>query len=528
MNAETEDTDRDTGPRLSVWAPYPDGPVPTLDPDCLYAASLFQARVRRGTLTTPSTLVQSEVPCLEDASGVMLAEGVDGIDTYSEVHHGSSSSLLNPLVVEGGQERQDIGRKALLLLTYLERELQPLIYHILFSPRLFAAHTYRAYARGMGFAQRKSMPQRLQSAARHKVASTEYLRSRNALFTGLTDSSRTASTLTSALRDEGGDDEAQDRLERERLAQRAGIRFWPFGLTDRDEKARRGQVVKQRAEAAFGQAKVLQRLEAVLDVVTSSVKATGGDGGFLFGQDKPTKVDVRLFSLLAPLLHLVPLEETASSSDESAALATVLLIRNRYPLLVDYVERVRTHIWQAEGPRLHWPSEDVPQDMTIRIAQTLGTLSGQAYLGLTSLGTYLRPRRRRPAPPSTTAREGQEKSKPEQKTERERKDEAKIAWGRAVWIASAVVGVIGTAFASGLLEISFEADEDEENEDEVKEGGSRQDEEEEYEIEFVNDSEGAVAEGEEEIEIDSVELDDAYDEDDDDDDAYEEVGEEEE
>ena len=88
------------GTRLITWTPSQTPStsyLPTLDPDGLYAASILQAKgVTEYSISAPSSLLHSRVPCLEEtATGVILAQDISSIERFARKHSDSEPSLLD-------------------------------------------------------------------------------------------------------------------------------------------------------------------------------------------------------------------------------------------------------------------------------------------------------------------------------------------------------------------------------------------------------------------------------------------------
>ena len=182
-----------------------------------------------------------------------------------------------------------------------------------------------------------------------------------------------------------------------------------------------------------------------------------------------------------------------------------------------------------------WPEIEGRQDefgdegsdpLTIRLASGLGRVCGQTYYYASSILSTLK---------DQTREEPKQETKTEVKkpvmTQAEKTEARRVAIGRWIWISSAVVGLIGTAFTSGLLSISLVGDEDEDEAEagereivelvqaqleskgpvkpEEEKGGddpNEVDDEEEYEIVVVDNEElEEEAEASEEIELDEDE-----------------------
>lgn len=208
---------------------------------------------------------------------------------------------------------------------------------------------------------------------------------------------------------------------------------------------------------------------------------------------RPSLLDLRLFSLLAPVL--LP----SSSYPNLATCPITLLLHSSYPTLVRHSERVQKLIWPIEvQPVLEastngrgnivekhfvntpgWPTiagrqdetdEGPPAAMTIRLASGLGRVCGQMYYYTTSMLSTVGDQARH-----ESKEEVQTETRPKPvMTQAEKAEARRVFIGRWIWISSAVIGLIGTAFASGLLSVEVvEEDDGEEGEREVAQFFSR-------------------------------------------------------
>ncbi|UZJ56704.1 hypothetical protein CBS101457_006024 [Exobasidium rhododendri] len=475
--------------RLVVWAPCyspSTSQLPTLDPDSLYAASILQARrVPRYSLSPPSSLLHSRVPCLEEeTTSVRLAEDIDAIENFASKHAGRSVglSLLDEDHEPGGNEREHRRRwaKRQALSQYLLSTLHPLVYQTLFSPELYIKYTAKAYTAGLSILNRSSLIGRLRSNLR-----SYYAIKGNLLDGGSEDDSDLAAILIESntrkyLKEE-------DEKERQTLADRGGVSMTGKRGQRMQGLRRGGLLAEEKASAAraFSEMRLRTYAETVLGVFAAAL----GSDEYFFASTRPSLLDLRLFSILAPFL--VP-----SSSYPSLASSTLpTLLHSKFPTLVLHSKRVQNLIWPIEIQSMlessstdgnnptkktlvstpGWPTlvnrecdgteiSQPVQPMTIRVASTLGKVCGSTYHYTSSLFSSTKK-------PHTSARASasgvSSTPPPEPKTaltEAEKKEARKVAIGRWIWISSAVAGLIGTAFASGLLAIQYGGDEDEEEE----------------------------------------------------------------
>jgi hypothetical protein len=226
------------GLRLIVWAPIyspSTSELPTLDPDSLYAATLLQAsRVSTFSLSPPSSLLHSRIPCLEEeTTSVRLAEDIDAIESFARKHagNGAGPSLLDEDDITGKNERASRRRwaKRRALDRYLLSTLHPLVYQTLFSPDVYPQHSLKLYIAGLSVLNRGSLITRLR----------KNLRTHYAIQGDLLDGGSDDSELAAILIENNTQKYLKEEDERERraLADRGGIsvneKKGPFDLGPR-------------------------------------------------------------------------------------------------------------------------------------------------------------------------------------------------------------------------------------------------------------------------------------------------------
>lgn len=106
--------------------------------------------------------------------------------------------------------------------------------------------------------------------------------------------------------------------------------------------------------------------------------------------------------------------------------------------------------------------------VTIRIASSMGRMCGATY-HYTSTLFSARKQKGNSASSSATPAHASSNAKTAM-TKAEEKEAKRVMIGRWIWISSAVIGIIGTAFASGLLAIEFSSGEEEEGQEQLQEG----------------------------------------------------------
>jgi hypothetical protein len=229
----------------------------------------------------------------------------------------------------------------------------------------------------------------------------------------------------------------------------------------------------------------------------------------------------------------------ASSYSKLATCSITSLLRSNYSTLVHHSDRVQKLIWPIEvQPILEastsgtgniiekhfvstpgWPSiagrqvetdDGPPAAMTIRLASGLGRVCGQTYYYASSMLSTLKDQTKQEP---KQAEKTETKAKPVM-TQAEKTEARRVAIGRWIWISSSVIGLIGTAFASGLLSVEIiDEDDGEEGEQEVARFFKEKLEGKEQREEGFVDDDATEVDDEEEYEI-IVEGEDEDDEDD--------------
>lgn len=517
--------------RLVVWAgesAHPASRLPTLDPDSLYAASLVQARqqptsssssVAAGPSSTttqhatsafyglagPSPWLHAAVPCLEHGyTGVVLAEGVAGIDAHTQRWlDGKGATSLMAEESDSKTEHQRVWARQHALALYAIANVHPLVHQVLFGSDLYYAHTARAYQAGLSLLSRQAISVRIRRSLREVYASRgRWL--------------DPASGLGPILREANGEDEIrrEETKQRDDLARRGGIVLNGGGGSTAAAggsnptrgagslgigASRRIREETERAGRAFGQLRILSFAEEVFSTLSEAL----GTATFFSGTEKPAPVDVRLFSLLAPLL--LPVETFPAL----AASSLTKLLRSSYPTLVQHAQRVQNHLWPVELHQSEHEGTTVAsehRDYEKAAVQQQDALPGTLVPIVATPGwPQLLGESAAPAKPSTTRLLSSLRSAPSDAwtflsrtwsrqtsggarasvqaegsaskrsggtpamSETQRREARRLQIGRWVWIASAAIGIVGTAFASGLLAIEMVDDDDDDvdNEEEL-------------------------------------------------------------
>jgi len=498
--------------RLIAWAVQEassKSDLPILDPDGLYALSILQAR--RGAkvalgdveieVQAPSSLLHSKIPCLEDSStGVILADSLSATEAYSwklAGKKGEQSLLADKLLNEHTKKLA----KCKALEIYVLSELHPIVHQLLYAKDLYHQHTTRVYQSGLGHLSRYSMPNRIRRQL--QVAFADKGRH--------TDPSNELGPILRQYNTQR-DIVLEDRKEREQMAQRAGIGMSGGPAVKRKNGAGLLQEEKEKASIAFKQSRMTNFAQGVLDTLVESL----GEEDYFSGLGKPSLLDLRIFSLLAPLL--LPAYEYPALAEAPI----VQILRSSYPSLLQHSERIRLLLWskqessqQVQTP--DWPilpgrKQDgragVEEPLSIRIATQLGRSTSQAYIFARRMTSNLSPFSR-----SSASTISSQNSNERQRSVAEVREARMVTIGRYVWIASAIIGVIGTAFASGLLKIEIVDDNDAESIAQIDDdwqtvtGEEVEEELDDGEIELEDDDE----EDDDEDEEDELELDDEFD-----------------
>lgn len=440
--------------RLVAWAVQEASSksnLPILDPDGLYALSILQAR--RGArvalgdveieVQAPSSWLHAKIPSLEDAfTNVTLAETLPAIESYSWKLAGKKAerSLLADRLMEEDPTRQ---AKCKALERFVLSNLHPVVHQIFYTKDLFDRHTSRVYQSGLGYLSRYSMPNRIRRQLQLIYADKgRYVDPSNELGRIL----RQFNTQNDLV--------LEDRKEREQMAQRAGIGISGGAAAKRKSGAGLLREEKEMASIAFMQSRVTNFAQSVFDTLAEFL----GSDDFFSGLDKPALLDIRIFSLFAPLL--LPSQEYPALAE----VPIVQMLRDSYPSLLHHSERILSLLWSKQETSLQvetpdWPilpgrksnaTDTIDEPLSIRIATQLGRSTSQAFIFARRMTVNLIP-----FPRSHQDNSQPQNSNEKQKSATENREARMVKIGRYVWIATAIVGAIGTAFASGLLRIEL-------------------------------------------------------------------------
>ncbi|GAC95614.1 mitochondrial import receptor subunit [Pseudozyma hubeiensis SY62] len=475
--------------RLHVWGTSPS--LPTLDSTSLYAASLLRSTFADNAhvqlqLASASTSL-SRVPLLQVLDGnshtVELIDNVEAIRAFC-VAAGLDSALASD---------EELAAKQIALHALVDDHLLDLTLHSLFSlPSNFRAVTAPAYSSDGGtqasassLAKLASLPMRFQPSIPSRL--------RNVVETRLT---------AVGLWGMGGKEASTKSGESDELAARAGI------VPAR--KKGLGQTAKQAVHDEFERSKLVTKWREVLDVVDAAI------GSKVLGVSGVGSLDAHVFGYLAPLVFASP----------DLPIDTLpRLIKTSYPRLQDYLTSTKQHLFPENATTWASPSEVLSTPPVLQSSSTSTSTSGllsyiwpftatsssdkasftaDSFPATTSGST----------PTSTsyrsTAGAGQQRKKPSPSASPE---DRKLRLGRALWICSALVGLVGYTFASGIVSVRFvDSDELQQQEDEEDDDDEDEDEDEEDDEE---EEDGWEVQTEEDLEDDLEEMELGEDDDDD-------------
>ncbi|TKY90518.1 hypothetical protein EX895_000516 [Sporisorium graminicola] len=417
--------------RLHVWGASTT--LPTLDPSSLYAASLLRATFARHEsvhlqLASASTSL-SRVPLLQvldddSSTTIELIDSVEAIRAFCIATGGLDSELASDA---------ELSAKQTALHALMDDQLLDLTLHSLFSlPANYRGVTAPAYSAVGGaeassssspIAKLASLPGRFQPSIPSRL--------RNVVETRLT-----AADLWGL----GGKEATAKSGEADELAARAGI--VPAS------KKGLGQSAREAVRDEFERSKLVTRWKEVLDVVDAALGEK-----YLLGVGEVGSLDAHVFGFLAPLFFpKLPVDTLPR------------LLRTSYPRLAAYLTSLRTQLFPEPGSETVWATH-------AQLAATPPALNDDAPATSTSIFSYIWPfapasttnKASSPSSPSSTAPtdpSGFQPTTPSPRTSRTPKPSAspedrKLRLGRALWICSALVGLVGYTFASGIPPTDF-------------------------------------------------------------------------
>ncbi|KAJ9476880.1 LOW QUALITY PROTEIN: hypothetical protein PHBOTO_000552 [Pseudozyma hubeiensis] len=415
--------------RLHVWGASTS--LPTLDPTSLYAASLLRSTFADNAqlqLASASTSL-SRVPLLQVIDGnsktVELIDNVEAIRTFC-VAAGLDSALASD---------EELAAKQTALHALVDDHLLDLTLHSLFSlPSNFRTVTAPAYssvggtqAPASSLAKLASLPMRFQPSIPSRL--------RNVVETRLT---------TVGLWGMGGKEASAKSGEADELAARAGI------VPAR--KKGLGQTAKQTVHDEFERSKLVTKWREVLDVVDAAI------GSRVLGASGVGSLDAHVFGYLAPLVFASPSLPTDTLPR---------LIKTSYPRLQDYLTSTKQHLFPENATPWASPSEVISTPPVLQQASTSTSSSGLlSYIwpftatSSTDKASFTADSFSATDPDSkpsstsyrSTAGAGQQRKKSNPSASPE---DRKLRLGRALWICSALVGLVGYTFASGIPPTDF-------------------------------------------------------------------------
>ena len=477
--------------RLHVWGTTRTT-LPTLDPTSLYAASLLcgtfahREDVTLQLASASTSLVR--VPLLqvlnEQDETVEMVDEVEAIRAFC-----AAAGLEASLASDAEKEA-----KATALHALLDDQLLDLALHSLFSlPANFRTVTAPAYSSVGGvdaaassnpLLKLASLPMRFQPSIPSRL--------RNAVETRLT---------AVGLWGLGGKEASAQTGEADELAARAGI----------IPKAKKGlgQSARDAVRDEFERSKLVTRAREVLDVVNAALPP-GGEG-YVLGADRAASVDAKLFGYLAPLLFAEP---------KLPVDTLPRLIRSSYPHLATHLAKVKEELFPTNDS-LAWisPTEAQSTPPALPATRSASTSSGLLSYFWPSTPKASSSATSPPQPSSQHTRSNAASAAPRPTSEKRSApppEDRRLRLGRVLWICSALVGLVGYTFASGIVSVQFvdpDADEVEEGEDEEYDEDD-EDEDEDGEDEEEDEEDGWQVQGEDDLEddMDEMELDDDEDE----------------
>ncbi|KAJ1030933.1 hypothetical protein NDA18_002160 [Ustilago nuda] len=409
--------------RLYIWGATPT--LPSLDPTSLYAATILYATFS----SNPQFRIQL-VSATTSLLRVPLLQVLDENNLTSEVHT-SIESILSFCVAFGLdsalQTDAEMNAKSLALHALLDDQLLDLTLHSLFSlPPNYRTTTAPAYSSigpldsnpsSSTLAKIASLPLQFQPSIPSRL--------RNAVETRLT---------AVGLWGLGGKEASAQSGQAYDLAARAGI----IPTKKRGLAATQKEAVREE----FEKSKLTRQASEVLEVLDSALESkvlSSGEVGSL---------DAKVFSYLAPLLLAHP----------KLPIDTLpRLISTRYPKLAEYLFQTKEKLYPEGGVQWLSQSEAIKTPPTTVAQGASGgeggglwsyiwpSFGGGGLESKASFTTNTLPQAQYQSNQSSGARR-----KPNSSTSPEN---SKLKWGRAVWICSAVIGLVGYTFASGIVSV---------------------------------------------------------------------------
>ncbi|KAJ1043370.1 hypothetical protein NDA11_006998 [Ustilago hordei] len=464
--------------RLYIWGATPT--LPSLDPTSLYAATILYATFS----SNPQFQIQL-VSATTSLLRVPLLQVLDENNLTSKVHT-SIESILSFCVAFGLdsalQTDAELNAKTLALHALLDDQLLDLTLHSLFSlPPNYRTTTAPAYSSigpldsnpsSSTLAKIASLPLRFQPSIPSRL--------RNAVETRLT---------AVGLWGLGGKEASAQSGQADDLAARAGI----IPTKKRGLAATQKEVVREE----FEKSKLTRQASEVLEVLDSALESK------VLSRGEVGSLDAKVFSYLAPLLLAHP---------KLPIDILPRLISTRYPKLVEYLSQTKEKLYPEGGVQWLSQSEAIKTPPTTVAEGGSGgeggglwsyiwpSFGGGGLESKASFTTNTLPQAQYQSNQSSGARR-----KPNSSASPEN---SKLKWGRAVWICSAVIGLVGYTFASGIVSVRIVSPDDiEEEEGEEEDEAEEEDEEDEEQGWQFQSEEDMEDELEEEMEMDEEEED---------------------
>ncbi len=433
MSTSEQASTSDTGTservlRLHVWGSH--ATLPTLDPTSLYAAALLHATFThneqvRIQLASASTSL-ARVPLLQVLDE--HSETVQLIDSVDEIRSFCTSAGLDAAVAADAEK----AAKQTALHALLDDQLLDLTLHSLFSlPSNYRTVTAPAYSAVGGVRPLTSS----NPLAKLAALPAAFQPSIPARLRNVVEARLTAAGLWGL----GGKEVAMQSSESDDLAARAGI--------VPTKKRGLGASAKQATRDEFERSKLINRARDVLDVVSAALPSS--PALYMLDAPEPSSVDAHVLAYLAPLVFAQP---------NLPIDALPRLIESSYPTLAAYLATVRERLFPA---RATWVSPSDVQSSPPVLAGTQASSSLLSYFwpfdssskasdfAPPPTGTDTRSHAR-PTAPSSAPRPARPNGAPSQSPE-----DRRLRWGRALWICSALVGLVGYTFASGIVSVQF-------------------------------------------------------------------------
>ncbi|SPO34873.1 related to muconate cycloisomerase [Pseudozyma flocculosa] len=439
--------------RLHVWGSNLPS-LPTLDPTCLYAASMLQHSfsLRRSDSAFQLKLVSAlpstpSVPLLEVVSPsgqVQVLDSIDAVRRFCVQEAGLDSAIegLESTSASSADHAAKVAR-AVALHALLDDELLDITLHSLFSfPDNYRTVTFPAYA---SVGKRDPGRAAVSSYLTLNPSSSIPGRLRNLVEARL-------SNPAVGLWGVGGREGAAQRKEIDEMTRKANI--LPQGKKGLDEQ------MKDKVRDEYERGKLVNKAKQILDIFAAALD----QDRWLLGSSAPTALDLHLYAYLDPLISCRP---------ELPTDTIPVLLRQDYPTLVSHAVNVRQQLC-PEGDRTMAPmwlsaSEAARSGPgasgTSSSSWSLGSLFGFGATDNASKASV--PLSSSPGTAAGSARSSDLRSKPSSSGKPAlSREERRLRMGRAIWICTALLGLVGFTFATGIADDPSEDDDEEDNDEE--------------------------------------------------------------